>query len=54
MQTLAIRVAGRISEKFGEGQTRSGRQEGDEDDQDEVMEGMEDEGVKLENVIASW
>jgi hypothetical protein len=53
-QTLAIRVAGRIGEKFGEGQARSGRQEGGEDDQDEVMEGMEDEGVKLENVIASW
>ena len=53
-QTLAIRVAGRIGEKFGEGQAQSGRQEGGGDNQDEVMEEMEDEGVKLENVIASW
>ncbi|OCL13675.1 hypothetical protein AOQ84DRAFT_332231 [Glonium stellatum] len=53
-QTLAIRVTGRISEKFGEGQEQAGRQEGGENDRGEVMEEIEDEDVKLENVIASW
>ncbi|OCK84363.1 hypothetical protein K432DRAFT_320534 [Lepidopterella palustris CBS 459.81] len=49
-RTLAIRVAGRVAERFGDGQVERGRVEVEDGDMDVV----EDERAKLDSVIRSW
>jgi hypothetical protein len=49
-RTLAIRVAGRVQEKFGE----SRQEEDAERHEDDAMEDTVDDGEKLKSIMAAW
>jgi hypothetical protein len=52
-RTLAIRVAGRVGERFGDIQVPATAE--DEDDEDVDMDGLQDVGKrKVEKVLAGW
>jgi hypothetical protein len=51
LRTLAIRVAGRVGERFGDAQVPSPT----EDEEDIDMEGLRDEGKrKVDRMLDSW